>query len=150
SVHSTVQVAKAYGIPRHKFGLETSNMNLEQMNLDYLINTLSPYLESFTAELNFKCIPDADITTKRYWFDTDNQRIIDAETKSKIIKEDLAGGLISLNEARRRKGYPPIESDMGDKHLISLNFTTLEMIEEYQMAKAKNMPVPKGGEDNGE
>lgn len=150
STHSTIQVAKAFGIPRHKFGLETSNMNLEQMNLDYLINTLSPYLESFTAELNFKCIPDADITTKRYWFDTDNQRIIDAETKSKIIKEDLAGGLISLNEARRRKGYPPIEGDMGDKHLISLNFTTLEMIEEYQMAKAKNMPLSKGGEDNGE
>ena len=55
-----------------------------------------------------------------------------------------------MNEARRRKGYPPIDGDMGDKHLISLNFTTLEMIEEYQMAKAKNMPLPKGGEDNGE
>src|SRR5699024_9421042 len=36
SNHSTVQVAKAFKIPRHKFGLETSNMSLEQMNMDYL------------------------------------------------------------------------------------------------------------------
>src|SRR5699024_4389979 len=32
SQHSTVQVAKVFGIPRHKFGLETSNMSIEQMN----------------------------------------------------------------------------------------------------------------------
>lgn len=150
STHSTIQVAKAFGIPRHKFGLETSNMKLEQMNLDYLINTLSPYLESFTAELNFKLVPDNKLMSERYWFDTDNQRIIDAETKSKIIKEDLAGGLISLNEARRRKGYPPLAGDMGDKHLISLNFTTLEMIEEYQMTKATNTNAVRGGEKNNE
>lgn len=148
STHSTIQVAKAFGIPRHKFGLETSNMKLEQMNLDYLVNTLSPYLESFTSELNFKLVPDNKLTSERYWFDTDNQRIIDAETKSKIIKEDFEGGLISLNEARRRKGYPPIESEMGDKHFISLNYTSLEMLEEYQMSKAKNMPLPKGGEND--
>lgn len=150
STHSTIQVAKAYGIPRHKFGLETSNMSLEQMNLDYLINTLSPYLESFAAELNFKCIQDDKLTTDRYWFNTDNQRIIDAETKNKIIKEDFLSGLISLDEARRRKGEPPMEDEMGAKHLVSLNYTTLDMIEEYQMAKAKNLPLSKGGEDNGE
>lgn len=150
SNHSTIQVAKAFAIPRHKFGLETSNMSLEQMNLDYLINTLSPYLESFAAELNFKCIPDSKMSTDRYWFNTDNQKIIDAETKNKIIKEDFLSGLISLNEARRRKGEAPVDNEMGEKHLVSLNYTTLNMIEEYQMAKAKNFPVPKGGEDNGE
>lgn len=150
STHSTIQVAKAFGIPRHKFGLETSNMSLEQMNLDYLINTLSPYLESFAAELNFKFISDSDLSTSRYWFNTDNHRIVDAETKHKIIQDQLKGGLISLNEARKRMGEPPLSDEMGDKHLISLNYTTLDMLEEYQMKKAGNFPVPKGGEDNGE
>src|SRR5699024_11995393 len=45
SNHSTAQVGKVFGIPRHKFGLETANMNISEMNMDYLVNTLSPYLE---------------------------------------------------------------------------------------------------------
>lgn len=148
SEHSTIQVAKAFGIPRHKFGLETANMNLEEMNLDYIVNTLSPYLESFAAELNFKALPFYEDRECRYWFNTDNQRIIGAEAKNKIIHADLSSGLISLNEARRRKGEQPMDDEiMGNKHFISLNFTTLDMLEEYQMAKASTNPVPKGGDN---
>lgn len=150
SNHSTQQVAKAFGIPRHKFGLETANMSLEQMNQDYLINTLSPYLESFVAELNFKLIADVDMGTKRYWFNTDNQKIIDAEKKNKIIRDLRDGGLISTDEGREMIGLPPLPNGLGSKNLVSLNFTTLDMLEEYQMQKAGNLPVPKGGEENGE
>lgn len=150
SVHSTVQVAKAFGIPRHKFGLETSNMSLEQMNLDYLINTLSSYLESFVAELNFKLLNSEDLKTKRYWFNTDNQKIIDAETKNKIIKDQRDTGIISTDEARAKHGLPPLPNGLGAKNLVSLNYTTLDMLEEYQMKKAGSLPVPKGGEANGE
>src|SRR5699024_10828384 len=58
SNHSTMQVAKVFKIPRHKFGLETANMNTEQMSMDYLVSTLSPYLESIVNEIAFKLIPD--------------------------------------------------------------------------------------------
>lgn len=150
SNHSTQQVAKAFGIPRHKFGLETMNMSLEQMNQDYLINTLSPYLESFVAELNFKLIADVDMGAKRYWFNTDNQKIIDAEKKNKIIRELRDGGLISTDEGREMIGLPPLPDGLGSKNLVSLNFTTLDMLEEYQMQKAGTSPAPKGGEENGE
>lgn len=141
SVYSTVQVAKAFGIPRHKFGLETSNMSLEQMNLDYLINTLSPYLESLVAEVNFKAVDDSN-TTSRYWFNTDNQKTIDAEKKNKIIKDQRDSGLISTDEAREKIGLPPLPNGLGSKHLVSLNYTTLDMLEEYQLMKAGSLPVP--------
>lgn len=149
SVHSTVQIAKAYGIPRFKFGLETSNMSLEQMNLDYLINTLSPYLESFVSELNFKLIPIDKLSSNRYWFNTDNKKIIDAETKNKIIKDQRDTGIISTDEARAKHGFPPLPNGLGAKNLVSLNYTTLDMLEEYQMKKAGSLPVPKGGEIDG-
>ena len=147
SNHSTQQVAKAFGIPRHKFGLETMNMSLEQMNQDYLINTLSSYLESFVGELNFKLISDSDLGKKRYWFNTDNQKIIDAEKKNKIIRELRDGGLISTDEGREMIGLPPLPNGLGAKNLVSLNFTTLDALEAYQMAKAG---VLKGGEQNDE
>lgn len=150
STYSTQQVAKVYGIPRHKFGLETSNMSLEQMNLDYLINTLSPYLESTVGEINFKLVPDKDHAVNRYWFNTDNQKTIDAEKKNKIIKDQRDSGLISTDEARERIGLPPLPDGLGTKHLVSLNYTTLDMLEEYQLMKAGSLPVPKGGEVNGE
>src|SRR5699024_3286618 len=58
SNHSTAQVGKVFGIPRHKFGLETANMNIREMNMDYLVNTLSPYLESIVSEIEFKLLDE--------------------------------------------------------------------------------------------
>nr|WGD65453.1 phage portal protein [Bacillus subtilis] len=41
--HSTKQIAKVFGLPPHKLGIEQVNTSLEQANLDYLTNTLSNY-----------------------------------------------------------------------------------------------------------
>lgn len=54
--HSTKQIAKVFGLPPHKLGIEQVNTSLEQANLDYLTNTLSNYFAAITAELNFKML----------------------------------------------------------------------------------------------
>src|SRR5690625_7971042 len=48
STFSTETIGKVYRIPRHKLGLETSNMSLAQANLDYLTSTLHSYLKVIT------------------------------------------------------------------------------------------------------
>lgn len=141
SNHSTEQVAKAFKIPRHRFGLETSNMNLEAMNMDYLISTLQPYLESISNEINFKLVDDSAIDFVRYHFNTDNYKTIDSETKVKNVRSQLEMGVINLNEARREFGLEALDGDMGEKHLVSLNYTTLNNLEELQLSKAKNLPI---------
>jgi len=150
STHSTSQVAKVFGIPKHRFGLETGNMKLEDMNLDYLINTLSPYLESFVSELRFKLVPKKDLARIRYRFNTDGMKTIDAETKAKNAKTLLETGVYSIDDARKEYGKEPLPGGIGAKHLVSLNYTTVDQLEAYQMAKATNLPIPKGGEVNGE
>lgn len=149
SNHSTEQVAKAFKIPRHKFGLATSNMSLETMNMDYLVSTLQPYLESITNEIGFKLIPDSELDFVKYKFNTDNYKTIDSETKVKNVKAQLEMGVINIDEARQEFGREPLESVMGKKHLISLNYTTLDMLEEYQMSKANNLSISKGGDVDG-
>nr|WGE00924.1 phage portal protein [Bacillus velezensis] len=54
--HSTKQIAKAFGLPAHKLGIEQVNTSLEQANLDYLTNTLSNYFTAIASELNFKML----------------------------------------------------------------------------------------------
>src|SRR5699024_6270997 len=72
SNQSTAQVGKVFGIPRHKFGLETANMNIREMNMDYLVNTLSPYLESIVSEIEFKLLDETFGGGVYYKFNTDD------------------------------------------------------------------------------
>lgn len=150
SNHSTEQVAKVFKIPRHKFGLESSNMKLEAMNMDYLVSTLNPYLESITNEIGFKLVDDIAIDIVKYRFNTDNYKTIDSETKVKNVRSQLEMGVINLDEARAEFGREPLEDNMGQKHLVSLNYTTLDNLEEYQMNKVKNLPIQtdEGGDNN--
>ncbi len=145
STFSTETIGKTYRIPRHKLGLETSNMSLATANLDYLTSTLNSYLKVITNELNFKLINGYD---ESFEFNTAPFKTVDVETHTKLTADKFDKGLISLNEARKKLGDKPISHENGDKHFISLNYTTLDQLEEYQMARANGKL--KGGDDNGQ
>lgn len=144
STFSTETIGKTYRIPRHKLGLETSNMSLETANLDYLTSTLNSYLKVITNEMNFKLSKNHD---EEYEFDTAPFKTTDVETLNKIVIEQLEKGVISLNESRKILGQAPKSGEMFNKHFISLNHTTLDNLEEYQMAKANGRL--KGGDNDG-
>src|SRR5699024_11222481 len=84
STFSTETIGKTYRIPRHKLGLETSNMSLETANLDYLTSTLNSYLKVITNEMNFKLSKNHD---EEYEFDTAPFKTTDVETLNKIVIE---------------------------------------------------------------
>jgi len=141
STFSTETIGKTYRVPRHKLGLETSNMSLAQANLDYLTSTLNSYLKVITNEMNYKLTGDRN---SEYVFDTSPFKTTDVETHTKLTLDKFDKGVISLNETRRELGNPPVNDSYGNKHLVSLNYTTLDKLEEYQMTKAK------GGDTSGQ
>lgn len=145
STFSTETIGKVYRIPRHKLGLQTSNMSLAQANIDYLTSTLNSYLEVITDEINFKLSTDFN---SKYVFDTAPFKTTDVETHTKLTLEKFDKGVISLDETRKRLGDKPLNDEFGKKHFISLNYTTLDQLEEYQMLKAKN--GLKGGVKDGQ
>jgi len=144
STYSTETIGKVYRVPRHKLGLETSNMSLAQANLDYLTSTLNSYLKVITNEMNYKLTTNSNESFK---FDTAPFKTTDVETHNKIVMERFDKGVISLDETRVQVGEKPRGDDHGKKHFISLNYTTLDQLEEYQMAKAKGKL--KGGDNDG-
>lgn len=143
---STEQVAKVFKLPRHKMGLESTNTSLMQANDSYIVNTLSPYLTSLASEINFKLADHSERDTE-YKYNVDAFKFVDVETKTKSILDRLHAGVISLNEARQNFGLEAKRGDTFEEHFVSLNYTTLSNLSEYQMNKAKNLPI-KGGEDD--
>lgn len=140
STYSTETIGKTFRIPRHKLGLETSNMSLAQANLDYLTSTLNSYLKVITNELNFKLLTS---DRESFEFDTSPFKTVDIEAHTKLTVEKFDKGLISLNEARRQIGDKPIDHENGNKHFVSLNYTTLDQLEDYQMNRVTRL---KGGD----
>lgn len=134
STYSTETIGKTYRIPRHKLGLETSNMSLAQANIDYLTSTLNSYLKVITNELNYKLILD---DSREFKFDTAPFKTVDVETHTKLTLDKFDKGVLSLNETRKELGNTPTDEGFGNKHLVSLNYTTLDQLEEYQMERSK-------------
>ena len=44
-------------------------------------------------------------------------------------------GAYNIDEIRNKEDLSELENGLGKKHLISLNYTLLELLEEYQMGK---------------
>nr|WP_250629011.1 phage portal protein [Bacillus subtilis] len=142
--HSTKQIAKVFGLPAHKLGIEQVNTSLEQANLDYLTNTLSNYFTAIASELNFKMLPYPLNLQLKFQFDTRRFRETDAKTKRENVIALLQNGIFSLNNALAEYGYEPIPN--GDNRYMSLNYVNIDLMDEIQKAKAKSLPISSAGE----
>ena len=135
SQHSTAQVAKVFGIPLHKFGIETSNMSLKDSMADYLQSTLSTYMKGITSAFEFKLFANSQ---RNLEFDTETYRKVDWEAYTATVSSQYNDGVITLNEYRRKIGEPPVKADYGDKHRVSLNLVNAELVDDYQKATMDN------------
>lgn len=145
---STGQVAKAFGLPVSKLGVETVNTSITQANLEYLQSTLDPIFKMMIAELETKIFKYID-SSYELVFDSSRLIDIDPELQLQRITELHGKGIISTDEARSAFGYEPI--DHGTEPLVDLNRAPLSTLEGYQASKIekeKEKDSPKGGDDS--
>lgn len=129
---STSQVAKAFGLPVSKLGIETVNTSITQANLEYLQSTLDPIFKMMISELETKIFKFID---SGYELEFDSSRLIDIDPELQLqrITELHGKGIISTDEARSVFGYQPI--DHGDEPLVDLNRAPLSTLQNYQESK---------------
>ena len=129
---STQQVAKAFGLPVSKLGIETVNTSITQANLEYLQSTLDPIFKMVIAELKTKIFNELG---EGYDLEFDSSRLIDIDPELQLqrVTELHGKGIISTDEARSVFGYQPIES--GNEPLVDLNRAPLSTLKGYQEAK---------------
>ncbi|MDD0822667.1 phage portal protein [Bacillus cereus] len=148
NVYTTKQIAKAFGgIPLDRMGIETVNTSLETANLTYLQNTLSHYFSAISSELNIKLLEYPLNRAQSFKFSTDRLREVDPTKKVENVSKLLQNSILTVNEARKEYGKPPVEG--GDKLLVSLNYADLTKLDEYQASKQnKNAPISSEGGEN--
>ena len=145
---STSEVAKAFGIPLHKFGIETNNINIAEANLDYIASALGPYMKAISTELEFQLLSSEEHKHSSLHFDINDIRVMTQKEQAEVDKILLETGQRTLDEVRYSRGLPAVPGGYGSKHRVSLNFVDIDMAREYQEATMDNRL--KGGGTNGD
>lgn len=96
---------------------KTSYNSIEQSQLQFVVNTLSPFVEMLQQELNRKLIMPDDQAD--YYIDVIEEDIIkqDKAAQASYLNTLVQSGIITRNEARQKLGYTPIEG--GDELIVA-------------------------------
>lgn len=127
--YTTKQIAKVFGIPVSRLGLENSHTSLPQSNLDYVQNSLDHYFSMWTSEMNIKLLNYRQ--SKKFHFEFDVSRLmeLDAEKNMELTIDWFKSGLLSDTEARRRVGYAPFDDKMAGARVVISNFVPMDNIQ---------------------
>lgn len=139
-----VEIATMFDIPPHMVGNldRATHSNIEQENLSFLQNTINPILVQYQEEFKNALFTEREST--RYYLNFNLDMILRADTKTRaeFYKTMLDKGVYSINEVRELEERNAIEG--GDTHRVDLNHVSLEIADEYQLARAG---LKGGGED---
>lgn len=145
---STQQVAKAFGLPLSKLGIETVNTSLKDSGIEYYRSTLYPIFSMMNAEIEEKLFAQAPYEVT---LDYDVTRLIDSDPEVKLerVTQLFTKKIITLDEARAQFGFEPVEN--GSEPLADLNTIFLKDLSAYQDSKVqKNIDsLNKGGDEPG-
>ena len=98
---STRQIAKAFGLPPEKLGVENEHSNQEQSNLQYLQGGLAHYEQCFISELNYKL-------NQTFSYDNSNLLSLDPSDQQQMAVDGYTNGLYTRNEARALLNLDPV------------------------------------------
>lgn len=141
--YDKTDIAMLYNIPMHMVNEldRSTHNNIEQQSLDYIQNTLSPIIKQWEEEFTYQLFSEREL--KRYYskFNLTSLLRADQKSRSEFYKTMWEIGGFDINKILELEDMDGI-GEMGEKRFVSLNYTTLDLIEEYQRAKAG---ASKGG-----
>lgn len=97
------QVAQLFGFPAYKLTGDYGN-NLQYQQVNYYQSCILPITEIFQEKLS-TLLPAKDRPFMFFRFGYENLLLPDIETRHKILREDVRGGMLSVNEARASVNY---------------------------------------------
>jgi len=123
---SIVEIARIFRLPPHKLmdlGRATWS-NIEQMSMEYVNDSLMPWLERWEAALEDGLLQENERDT--YFIEHDISRLLrgDSVSRSNYIKSLFYTGGLTVNEVRDIEGRNPIEG--GERRYIPVNMAPLD------------------------
>ena len=148
--YNTQKIAAIYKIPLHKINEmgRATYSNAEQLSLDYVKNTLQPWVTRIEEEFRTKAF-DMEELDEGYYIklNLDSELRGDSKTRAEVNKIEMESGGLTIDEMRafnERSAFNTVWSQMP---FITLNWTQADNLVRYQNAKAKVTKIDEK-EDN--
>jgi len=138
------EIARVFRVPPHMIGeLEKSSFsNIEQQSLDFVKNTLGPWVVRLEQAMNMTLLSPAERKKLVIKFNLDGLLRGDYETRMRGYAIGQRNGWLSVNDIRRLENMNPLPpGEGGDEYLVNGNVIKLR---DAGLAYKKN-----GGNDNG-
>lgn len=139
------EIATMFDIPLHMVNEldRATHSNIEHENLSFIQNTLSPILRQYEEEFSYQLFSEKEQRRLYLKFNLESLLRADKKTQAEFYKTMLDIGVYSINEVRELEDRNGI--DGGDIHRVDLNHVSIDIADEYQLARAG---ASKGGEGN--
>jgi HK97 family phage portal protein len=120
------EVASIFRVPPHKIGdLERStNNNIEQQSIDYVQNTLQPWLVNIEQEYRLKLLRTSEVDTHYFRHNLTALLRADATARGNFYRVMTDIGAYSINEVRELEESNTIGAE-GDVRFVQVNRQTL-------------------------
>ena len=130
------EVAKVYRVPPHKLAQldRATYANAEAMGLDYIKTTLLPIFTQWEQEINYKLFTDKERASFYVKFNAAAELRGDSTARAGYYRDMLNNGIYTINEIREMEEMDGIGKN-GDKHFVSLNYTTLDQVGQQDASK---------------
>lgn len=121
------EVCRWFGVPPHKVQhlLRATFNNIEHLGIEFVRDALIPWCERLRQEADWKLVPGS-MRGMRTRIDTDWLAEGDAKSKAETDAQLVQNGLLTRNEARRRRGLNTHPD--ADDLTVQVNMTTLDKI----------------------
>jgi HK97 family phage portal protein len=143
---SWLEVCAFYRVPPHKTGnLERStNNNIEQQSIDYVQNTLTPWVVNFEQEYRLKLLRTDEVETCFFRHNIAALLRADSAARGEYYAKMLQNGVYSINEVRNMEELNPV--DGGERRYVQVNLMPIDRVDDVinnNQAKkaAKTEPV---------
>ena len=139
-----LEVARMFRIPAHMLA-ENSNAtfsNIEHQSIEFLKNTLMPYLIRFEEEINRKLLPQTGEFYAK--FNVDALLRADIKTRNEAFAIGRQWGWWSANDVREKMDEDPLPPDVGDIYLSPVSMIPAEKAGDIA---EKTLQNPKNGEE---
>lgn len=145
--HNINEMARWYGVPPHMLGdlRRATFSNIEAQSIEFVVYSLVPWLAIWEQEVWRKLFSPEEQENHYAKHIVNSLMRGDSAARSAFYKSMSEIGVFSINDIRELEDQDEIGPD-GDKHLVPLNFTTIEKAGEEVPApkvSAPRLPAPE-------
>ncbi len=125
---SEKEIAKIFRVPLFMLGKDDAKFtNMEQSNTFFLQQTLTPWLVLLQQYFD-RLLPE----NGGYYVEFDTNTLLRADYTARWnnYRENFKTGIFTLNDIMDMENLPRADGEIGDRHYMQLNMTTLDKIAE--------------------